>query len=66
MALPVVGEPGGNPLFLTDTSAPPLDWVSLAKGLGVPAGRAEDADTLVRELERSLAEPGPSLIEAIL
>jgi acetolactate synthase-1/2/3 large subunit len=34
--------------------------------MGVPAARAEDAETLVREIERALAEPGPHLIEAIL
>ncbi|MBW2315863.1 MAG: acetolactate synthase large subunit [Deltaproteobacteria bacterium] len=61
-----VAEPGRNARGMTDLSTPPLDWVSLSKGLGVPAVRAEDADTLVRELERALAEPGPSLIEAVL
>jgi acetolactate synthase-1/2/3 large subunit len=61
-----VAEPGRNARAMTDLSAPPLDWVALAKGMGVPGARAEDADTLVRELERALGEPGPSLIEAVL
>jgi thiamine pyrophosphate-dependent acetolactate synthase large subunit-like protein len=34
--------------------------------MGVPAERATDADPLVRALDRALAEPGPSLVEAIL
>jgi len=61
-----VAEPGRNARAMTDLSSPPLDWVSLAQGMGVPGARAEDADTLVRELERGLAEPGPYLIEAVL
>jgi len=61
-----IAEPGRNARALTDLAAPPLDWVALAKGMGVPGVRVEDADALVRELGRALAEPGPSLIEAVL
>jgi acetolactate synthase-1/2/3 large subunit len=61
-----VTEPGRAGRSLTDLGEPQLDWVHLASGMGVSAARAEDADTLVRELERALAEPGPHLIEAIL
>jgi acetolactate synthase-1/2/3 large subunit len=61
-----VGEPGPAARLLTDLGSPPLDWVSLAQGLGVPAVRVLDADALARELERALAEPGPRLIEAVL
>jgi len=61
-----VAEPGRNARAMTDLSAPVLDWVSLARGMGVPATRAETADDLVRQLERALAEPGPSLIEAVI
>jgi hypothetical protein len=32
----------------------------------VPGVRAESADELVGALRRSLAEPGPNLIEAVL
>jgi acetolactate synthase-1/2/3 large subunit len=51
---------------LTSLAEPAIDWVALARGMGVPGARAEDAETLVRELERAFAEPGPHLIEAIL
>jgi acetolactate synthase-1/2/3 large subunit len=51
---------------MTDLSTPALDWVSLARGMGVSATRAETADALVAQLERALAEPGPALIEAVL
>jgi len=61
-----VAEPGPAARALTNLSEPGLDWVKLAAGMGVPAVRVETADTMVRELERALAEPGPHLIEATL
>lgn len=61
-----IAEPGPHARALTDLASPPIDWPALAKGLGVPAVRVETADELVTHLERSLAESGPSLIEAIL
>jgi acetolactate synthase-1/2/3 large subunit len=56
----------GNAADLFDISRPPLDFVSLAHGMGVDASRAETADELVVALERALREPGPHLIDAIL
>ena len=61
-----VTKPGATAQGLTDLHPPVLDWVALAKGMGVPGARAETADELVRSLERSLAESGPSLIEVVL
>jgi acetolactate synthase I/II/III large subunit len=63
-----VGAGAGGPLAgrLLDLSRPDLDFVALATGLGVPAARAATADELVTQLERSLAEPGPSLVEVVL
>ena len=51
---------------LLDLTNPELDFVSLAGGLGVPAGRARTAGEFTALLRRSLAEPGPYLIEAIV
>ena len=45
---------------------PPIDWVSVSKGLGVPAVRVDSAEALAKELSRALAEAGPQLIEAVL
>jgi acetolactate synthase I/II/III large subunit len=61
-----VSEPGRKARSLTDLSNPDIEWTSLARGLGVPSVRVETAEALTRELERSLATPGPSLIEMIL
>jgi acetolactate synthase-1/2/3 large subunit len=61
-----VTEPGRKARSLTDLSNPDIDWTGLARAMGVPGVRVEDADSLCRELERALASPGPNLIEMIL
>jgi acetolactate synthase-1/2/3 large subunit len=59
--------PGGAATrTLTALEPPAIDWVSVARGLGVPGTRVETAEALAAALERSLAEPGPRLIEAVL
>jgi acetolactate synthase I/II/III large subunit len=61
-----IARPGPQAESVTSLRNPEIDWVELSRGLGVPAARAENADTLVSKLRRALAEPGPHLIEAIL
>ncbi len=61
-----VSEPGRKARSLTELSNPDIDWTSLARGMGVAGVRVETAEALTRELERSLATPGPTLIEMIL
>jgi len=51
---------------LTDLSTPRVDWVALARSLGVPAERVEDATDLAGRLETAFEEPGPHLIEVPL
>lgn len=66
MELERVGAPtdGAQAAGLFDLSTPPLDFVGLARAMGVPAVRVGTADELVTHLGRALAEPGPSLLEA--
>jgi acetolactate synthase-1/2/3 large subunit len=45
---------------------PALDFVSLARGMGMAATRATTAEEFVAQLARAFAEPGPHLIEAIV
>ena len=61
-----IAEPGVNARTLTDLSHPDLDWVALARGLGVPGRRADSAEAFCEAFERALAERGPALIEAVL
>jgi acetolactate synthase-1/2/3 large subunit len=60
------GTPGPSANEMLDLDHPALDFVALAQGMGVPATRATDAQTFTSQLERALAEPGPSLVEALL
>jgi acetolactate synthase-1/2/3 large subunit len=57
---------GPKALEMLDLHRPDIDFVALSQGLGVPAVRVDTADELTRELERSYAEPGPRLIEAMV
>ncbi len=59
-------KPGPNALAMMRLDAPTLDWVSIAKGMGVPATRVDTADAFVAALRRGIAEPGPLLIEVLL
>ncbi|HEU5033542.1 MAG TPA: acetolactate synthase large subunit [Mycobacteriales bacterium] len=58
--------PGPKAKAQLDLSGPDLDFVALARGFGVPAGRAESAEDFTAQLERAFAEPGPHLIEAVV
>jgi acetolactate synthase I/II/III large subunit len=61
-----VEKPGKNAQILTALTDPAIDWVSLSRGLGVPAISVSEVSGLAEALKRSLAEPGPSLIEMVL
>ena len=43
-----------------------IDWVAAARAFGVSGSRVTTADGLADALRASLAEPGPSLVEAVL
>src|SRR3954463_9827440 len=59
-------RPGPTAKEQLDLHGPDLDFVSLARGLGVPAVRVETGEDLVAQLERAIAEPGPHLIETVV
>ena len=61
-----VAEPGPAARSLTDLTNPTIDWVSLARGYGVPAQRIEDGETLAKVLPEAISEPGPHLLELAL
>ncbi len=45
---------------------PPLDWVAMARGMGVEAARAETTERFADLYTAALRRPGPFLIEAII
>jgi len=51
---------------LMELDQPAIDWVSVGRGFGVPSVSVDTAEALVTELDRAFAEPGPTLIEALL
>jgi acetolactate synthase I/II/III large subunit len=63
-----VGADAGGPHArrLLDLSDPELDFCDLARGMGVPARKVQDAEDLCAALEAAYASPGPNLIEVPL
>ncbi len=59
-------NPGAKALDMLSLDNPSLDWVSLAKGMGVPGVRAGTAEEFTSALRSGLAERGPFLIEAVI
>jgi acetolactate synthase-1/2/3 large subunit len=60
------GNPGRKALDMLDLGRPDIDWVGLAKSLGVPGARVEDMDGFNRRFAEGLATPGPFLVEVVL
>ena len=57
---------GPKALAQLDISEPGIDFVSIAKGMGMPAERVRTAEEFNRALENAFREPGPHLIDAIV
>ncbi len=60
------GNPGPSASKLLDLGNPRIDWVSLAKGLGLNAVRCETAEAFDAAFARAMREPGPKFIEAAI
>jgi acetolactate synthase-1/2/3 large subunit len=61
-----IAEPGPKAQALTDLTHPVIEWPALAGGFGVPACSVSTDEELAAAFVHFLAEPGPSLIEAVL
>jgi acetolactate synthase-1/2/3 large subunit len=68
MELQRVGADAGGPMArrLLDLTDPDLDFCELARGMGVPARRVENAEDLATALAAGFSEAGPTLIEVLL
>lgn len=60
------GTPGRNARSMLDLDAPVLDWVSLARGMGVEAARADSAERFADLFRAGRDRKGPFLIEALI
>jgi acetolactate synthase-1/2/3 large subunit len=61
-----LGESGKNASDMLTIGRPDLDWVSLARGHGMEAGRATTLEELAKEFKRGIASSGPYLIEVVI
>jgi len=59
-----VNDFGANASRMLNLDGPNLDWVTMARGMGVEAERATTTDGFRRLLEGALGRRGPFLIEA--
>ena len=58
--------PGRNASRMLNLDDPDLDWVSLAKGMGVEAARADTCEAFETLLKAAVGRRGPFLIEATI
>ncbi len=60
------GTPGRNAQRMLDLDQPAIDWVSLARGMGVDGARVETTEALADKLAYATAQKGPFLIEVMI
>lgn len=61
-----VGGPGARAAAMFEIGHPDLDWILLAKGMGVPGTRVTTLDAFGKALREGLEAEGPTLIEVPL
>ncbi len=58
-----VRNPGPRAIDMLTIGRPDLDWVAMARGMGVEAARARTCEQLVKGLNAGLRSQGPYLVE---
>jgi acetolactate synthase I/II/III large subunit len=61
-----IGNPVTRASQLFEIGDPDIDWVSLAKGMGVPGTRVNSLDEFAKALRNGFESAGPTLIEVLL
>lgn len=61
-----VQQMGENARRMLDLDDPSLDWVHLARGMGVEAVRVETVEAFTKALQDAFSRKGPYLIEALI
>jgi len=59
-------SPGPKAMSMLELTDPTIDWVGMARSMGVTAWQADSAESFSKALAASFAQPGPSLIEALI
>lgn len=60
------GQPTPKTLSMLSLANPRLDWVEMARGMGMPASRASSAEEFAEQFSAAMASRGPKLIEAMV
>jgi acetolactate synthase-1/2/3 large subunit len=60
------GDAGPQAAKLLGLGEPKIDWIPLAKGLGLPAVRCETAEDFEKAFAAAMAQHGPTFIEAAI
>jgi acetolactate synthase-1/2/3 large subunit len=60
------GSPGARALAMIDIDKPRIDWLAMARSMGVPAVAVDTAEAFHKAMVDSTREPGPTLIEVRL
>jgi acetolactate synthase-1/2/3 large subunit len=60
------GEPGRTAIDMLSLNKPELDWVAMAKGLGVDGLRATTIDEFAKAFRAGTSQRGPFLIEVMI
>ena len=59
-------NPGPKAMSMLNLDNPDLNWVELARGMGVASSRATTADEFNAQFEQAVNTTGPYLIEAVI
>ena len=60
------GTPGARALSMIDIDKPRIDWLAMAKSMGVPSVAVDTAEGFYQAMVNSTREDGPTLIEVRL
>ena len=60
------GQPGPSAASTLDIGSPDMDFVAMARGMGVQASRATTAEEFNAQFADAMAQKGPRLIDAVV
>ena len=61
-----VTNPGPKAIDMLTLDKPNIDWVSIAKGMGIHAVKADECESFIRAIKLAFKNKGPFLIELVI
>ena len=61
-----VTNPGPKAIDMLTLDKPNIDWVSIAKGMGIHAVKADECESFIRAIKIAFKNKGPFLIELVI